>query len=397
MLWPERPVQDHKLRTDRAIHRAYAQLACDPSASATFRELLHHARTRAPRLFEAPIVDSRHIGVEALVNLSLTRSPHVRSPADWSGTASSWRVAVASLARHLFGQYPVPQFLASAWYSTAANAPDLRRWFLEHSCGVSFRSLNLPIAMTRMMEHIFLASQHHLTIEHALRRAELLGLGASPALTQAVMATHLAHDLRNGDFWRTVLVFFVNHSNELDLQQVGPIIDYIQAVRFPPDTPGLVNFGAIQPAFSIKGRSVPSLLRLVNEWHKNLGHSTGSFSWTPAPFKPMLVIEPPRDESEQPRRWQLSELTSQEQLRREGSAMRHCVASYAYACLRGGSSIWALRLWREEHVQHVITIEVDPKRRKIIQARGKANARPTAKPMQLLHEWAQRERLEVAI
>jgi hypothetical protein len=50
-------------------------------------------------------------------------------------------------------------FLASSWYSTEDAAADKKRgWFVAHARGASFRSLNLPIVMTRKMEHIFLAS-----------------------------------------------------------------------------------------------------------------------------------------------------------------------------------------------------------------------------------------------
>jgi hypothetical protein len=40
MSWSERYVQDHKLRTDCAIHRACSQLASDPPTFNKFQELL---------------------------------------------------------------------------------------------------------------------------------------------------------------------------------------------------------------------------------------------------------------------------------------------------------------------------------------------------------------------
>ena len=101
-------------------------------------------------------------------------------------------------------------FLASSWYSTEdATADKKRGWFVAHAGGASFRSLNLPIVMTRKMEHIFLASQDHLAIEHAIRRAELLALGALAEFVQAVLSTRLATDLSNSMFWRTVWSFLI--------------------------------------------------------------------------------------------------------------------------------------------------------------------------------------------
>lgn len=93
----------------------------------------------------------------------------------------------------------------------------------------------------------------------------------------------------------------------------------------------------------------------------------------------------------------MMELTSSGQLRSEGAAMRHCVASYAYRCHRGASSIWSLRLLQGDKIRHLLTIEVDPKRRAVIQARGKANRNPGGKPLSLLQNWAGRENLQMAI
>ena len=210
MSWSERSVRHHKRQTDCAINHAYARLASDAPAVAKFHEFLQYVRGRVPRLLEAPVLSGHHPGVEALMNLSRFGSAHIRPVAEWSGTMSSWRLAVSSLAHHLVCKYEVPVFLASSWYSTEDAAGDKKRgWFVAHARGSSFRSLNLPIAMTRKMEHIFLASPDHLAIEHAIRRAELLALGAHFEFVQAVLATRLATDLSNGMFWRTVWLFLI--------------------------------------------------------------------------------------------------------------------------------------------------------------------------------------------
>jgi hypothetical protein len=162
MSWSERSVRYHKRQTDCAIRHGYARLATDAPAVAKFHELLYYVRNRAARLLEAPVLNGQHPGVEALVNLSRFGSAHIRPLAEWSGTTLSWRLAVASLAHHLVCKYEVPVFLASPWYSTEDAAADRKRgWFIAHARGASFRSLNLPIAMTRKMEHI---SSHHTII-----------------------------------------------------------------------------------------------------------------------------------------------------------------------------------------------------------------------------------------
>jgi hypothetical protein len=403
MSWPERSVQDHRRQTDRAIHRACADLARDPITFVKFQELLLCARERAPRIFEAPIANARHPGVDALVNLARFHDAHVRSLCDWAGTPSSWRPAISSLAHHLTARYQVPAFMASVWHAFDAEGDRKRAWVIAHSRGASFRSLGLPINLTRKMERIFLASQDHLALEPALRRAELLALGMPPDFVKAILSTRLATDLQNGEFWRTVWMFIMSNSQDIDATQIGPMIDYIQAIRHDRlciETPeGVREIAPPQPGFSVRGRTMASMLRLMQRWHRSLGRAFAGarFSWARSPFRPWMMEEPARDESETPKRWQIVELTNSAQLREEGAALHHCVASYAHLCHRGSSSIWSLRRWQGEKIHPVLTIEVDPKRRVIIQARGKANRFASGKPCRLLHEWASREALQMAI
>ena len=401
MSWSERSVRHHRRQTDCAIHRAYRQLATDPSALQKFQDLLHCSRVRGVRLFEAPIVSGRHPGVDALVNLSRFQCTHLRPVSNWAGTTSSWRPAVTSLAHHLVCEYKVPAFLAASWYASDSAADDKRKWFIAHSRGASFRSLDRPLTMTRKMEHVFLTSEDHLSIEHAMRKAELVSLGMPPEFVKVILSTRLATDLRHGEFWRTVWMFLVANVDDMDPAQIGPMIDYLQTVRHDRITvktqDGTMELEPPLPAFSMKGRTLKSMLRLMQAWHRSLGASSGGLSWSRSPFQPLLYEEPSQDGSEMPRRWYMVELTNSAQLRSEGAALHHCVASYASRCFSGTSSIWSLRLWRGEKVHPMLTVEVDQKRRAVIQARGYANRAVAGKPLRILQDWAVRERLPMAI
>ena len=148
----ERFLQHHRRQTDRAISQAYARLAANGIATATFHELLRCTRHRGRRLLEAPVVNGHHAGVDALVNLSRFTWAHLRAINDWPGTPESWQPAIDSLARHLIGKYATPAFLAASWYATDdMYAEKKREWFVAHARGASFRSLELPIELTRKM------------------------------------------------------------------------------------------------------------------------------------------------------------------------------------------------------------------------------------------------------
>lgn len=397
----EHSVRRLKLRTDRAISQAFARLAGDPCARAAFSELLRVVRLKAPRLLHAPEDDGCHPGIEALANLACHWHRHLRTAESWPGSSASWRGTVNSLAQHLVSTYPVSAFLSSAWYATDPYASSKRRWFMAHAGGARFRSLSLPMCMTSRMEHIFLSSQDHFGIEYAMRRAELLALGAEPALADAVLATAPAVAFDHGDFWRTVWLFLIANGASIDPAQVGPIIDFLHAIRHERvavDTgAGIVMRDPPQPQFSMKGRTAQSVLRLMEQWHRSLGLGSGGLSWTPSPFRPMVLEIAPDDPESPPVFWEMRELTTSAQLRAEGVALQHCVASYSYSCWRGAWRIWSLRRRRDLKVRSILTVQVDPGRRTIVQARGMRNRRATGKPLRLVQTWAARERLRLAL
>jgi hypothetical protein len=292
--------------------------------------------------------------------------------------------------------------MTSVWYGCDAEGDKKRAWVLAYSLGKSFRSLDLPFTMTRKMERTFLASQDHLSFEEALRKAQLVAVGMPAHFVSAVLSTRLAKDLQNGDFWLTVWMFLVNHANDVDPAQIGPLIDYIQAIRHDRiriDTEqGITEVAPPQPEFSVKGRTVPSILRLIREWHRGIGrtYTSSRLSWPRSLYRPWLIEEPRRDEEEIPKRWQMVELSNSAELREEGAALQHCVSSYAHRCYQGNSSIWSLRMWRSEKVRPVLTVEIDMKKRAVVQARGMANRSASGKPRRLLQDWASREGLQMA-
>jgi hypothetical protein len=75
-------------------------------------------------------------------------------------------------------------------------------------------------------------------------------------------------------------------------------------------------------------------------------------------------------------------------LRMEGRAMRHCVYTYASRCWRSETTIWSLRLRIKGEERRMVTIEIDPRRRAIIQARAKCNLRSGGRSLEIIRQWA---------
>ncbi|TAE16456.1 MAG: hypothetical protein EAZ95_07810 [Bacteroidetes bacterium] len=302
----------------------------------------------------------------------------------------------AHLLRHLFAQYPIPAFLDTAFYYQ--NDTHIR-WYLHLARGGSVRGLdNMPLHLTQKMRHYFLQAPAEATIPQALRYAQVLGLGGSRRLARYIMDTKLGENFENETFWETVVRFLIQNPM-LDPRFVKPIIDFLQWVKYENreivgENGRTQHIGALEPAFSMKGRSVPALLRLVEVWEKEqkeaqkpkaeTPHWTGSlfrdFEWTEGEGHNTLT-------------YRIKQIRTIYALREEGRAMSHCVATYYSSCVGGSSSIWSMT--REDaygNAKRLITIELNS-RGKIQQARGYCNQTPNAEEYQLIKLWAEKERL----
>ena len=380
------------------------QLVHDPLARRAFSELLVVVRQRSTLLRHPVLVGSRHTQVDALLNFASHAPGFVRPAATWDGCRGSRHAVVASLAQHLLARHSVPRFLCSVWFGGQdADAQVKRGWFIAHGAGSRFRALDLPMSMTRKMESIFSSSPDHLSVEWAMRRAELLGLGASEQLMNAVLLTRLGSNLDHGDFYRTLSRFLVRFQDELDPAMVGPIVDFIHHARHERvrlDGPDGVVF--LEPPYaelSLKGRTLASLLRMVADWHRSLGRGRGGgLQWARSATRPLFYEERPLDANKRPIRWELVELASSAELQREGRALQHCVASYDRMCHRGISQIWSLRRKSlGDGPRSVVTVEVDPRCSAVVQARGFGNRSAKGVELQLIQWWARRENLRMAI
>lgn len=189
-----------------------------------------------------------------------------------------------------------------------------------------------------------------------------------------------------------MLGFFVANP-EMKLEHVNPIVDFVHANKFAGNEVqtenGAVTRNAPWPDFSIQGRTLKSILRLVTAWHSDLSaNKLGQrFSWRQSGIQGYRFLEK-RPEEEHDRDWAILELKDSGALHAEGRAMRHCVYSYANRCRLGETTIWSLRLRVNGEEKRMVTIEVDPRRRSIIQARAKCNQRPGVRSFEIIRQWA---------
>lgn len=310
--------------------------------------------------------------------------PWVRPIEDWRPKGKAPRRKLQSLLDHTLGHYPVPAFLYSVL--------DEREWgplrrgltvFAALAGGESPRALvkdgRLPAPLTRRMCALFLAQKAHLDLVGAVRHAQVQGFGGDRRLAEAVCATPLGLGFADEAFVDRVLVFLAAQSM-LDPRSVGPLVDFIQHRRDE------------DPRFSLKGRTVASLSRDMDAWHRELQQVRRVRG---AAFEPSGLRSGRFEEKHKGRTviWTVTELLFANALVDEGRALKHCVYSYASAIERGRCSIWSLRKDGERR----ITIEVHSATGRVVQARGACNRDPDEPEMGMIQRWADVAGLEVRL
>lgn len=117
-------------------------------------------------------------------------------------------------------------------------------------------------------------------------------------------------------------------------------------------------------------------------------------SWERLPINDFRWIEPKTTEWNY-RAWTIRQLLSRDELVAEGKRMQHCVAIYAPICAAGVSSIWSLASSGLTTSTPMLTIEIIPRSKEIVQVRGLRNRRANASEIELIDRWARSESLTI--
>ncbi|MBF9143272.1 PcfJ domain-containing protein [Hymenobacter properus] len=320
----------------------------------------------------------------AVAALAERYQQRVRELADWKPKSNNAFRQLVSLVQHLFDQYGnLPAWLLNAWTQPSlvedgVNLPDLT---LHLGWGRSLRSFaGLPVKLSKRLEHGMRQAPAGCTFREALRYAQL---AARDALEWwgLVMESRLGRaPLLDDDFWLSVVDFFVA-APMVDPRHFGPVCDWIhqkRSVGIGPEPP--------QPGFSLKGRSMASVLAQAERWHqgqarerRRLGEvePDANHRWTGLPVAD-FVDGPVR----------IEQLLTYGQLVAEGRALHHCVATYLQSCRQGRCGIFSLTV----DGARALTLEVDASR-KLVQVRGKHNRWMTAAESKWVNQWLDEARL----
>jgi len=325
----------------------------------------------------------------------------IRPVEDWVPAGKSRRTKLRSLIDHLIVKYPVPEFLYSCFGSRGRES----RVFIAISRGAKVVSCfnhggYFEIPMTRRMCRYFMASPPGTPFMQAVRMAQVRAMGGSGKLARAICGTFLGREeMCDEGFWLTAIRWLCRQEG-LDTGKAGPLLDYIRH-RAGQARPAAELFmagpdGRRHGPFSMKGRTLRSLTRDMEEWHRELALEKKLYGvrFSPSGFEEGVWDLRGRSRSEDGRvRWTMDEILCSEALHAEGKAMKHCVYCYAPYISEKHTSIWSLR--RDDG--RALTVEVENGRRRIVQARGRCNRQPAGSELKVLRLWARENRLRVSL
>jgi hypothetical protein len=294
-----------------------------------------------------------------------------------------------SLIKHLLDKHnEIPEFVIKYTYQRiplALTSPiKLFNHLREGKNISSFKGF--PGKLTKVMAKVFYKCDYDFTIEKAYRYSQIKGLGGRSELVKEIYNSLniLGDDFTKEKFWISLFRLFIANPM-MDVALVQPIIEFC---RYKV---GHLNQMGAEPDYSLKGKSIRTLIREMNQWHGILSSEEVYFiRWEPLPIDDYFY-KTKNDEYT----YIFEQILNSRKLNLEGKMMHHCVYTYYSSCLNGNTSIWTLYKTKNNYEKKLLTIEVSPNRT-ILQARGAYNRILTKFEFSLINIWAKNSGLKVS-
>ncbi|AXG73894.1 hypothetical protein DVK85_06420 [Flavobacterium arcticum] len=316
--------------------------------------------------------------IAVLANISSFGDKTVKDIQGWEKESFVPEEQLASLIKHCFAKYPTPEFLENVF---ASDNKIHMYWYVQLGRGDSVLTLSgFPVAFTNKMAHAFRLTPATYTVAQAIRRAQALGYGATAKRADVIAWSALADSFEAEYFWSTVVHFVVKVNEDVTIDKLQVVLEYLEMFR------------AQQPNMDMKGRTWEALLRQAEEWHTEMAKKRDAEGYEQ--WKRVAIADFYKEEDEVT--YYIIQLINSVQLYEEGYEMSHCVADYTYDCANGSTAIFSLRKYAigAAEFERMVTIEVSPASREIVEAKGKYNEMPTQTQDKLIMEWAAKEKLK---
>ncbi len=313
--------------------------------------------------------------IQSVYNMIQFKTWWINDIFEWKPKSKQTQQQLKELAGYLFCKYKVPDFLYQSFY--ASNLLFIE-WFIHLGRGGKVKELKkMPIPFTQKMGHYFLQAPAKLTISEALRFAQVRGLGGDERMADRIALSWIgSKSFEDESFWER-FVQILSNGGMFNHSKIGELIDYVREMK-------RTNAG-----YSLKGRTLPSLLKQSDEWHKRSSYSGVLQYWRPCGIEGYRFEKQDGDIV-------VEELISTKELIKEGKTMKHCVGSYAHMCAKGRTAIYSFRKYSSGLMQEVLaTIEVNISLKRIVQAKGKLNKPVSNEVRKCMDMWAKKRELSV--
>jgi PcfJ-like protein len=319
----------------------------------------------------------------ALLELSKCQHLWLKAVEDWKPKSNNAYQQFNELTKYLLADYAFPDFMKHIFFHREDYF--FIQEFIFLAQGGSIKQINSTIPLTQKMKALFLKTPEGFRVFEAFRYAQVLGLGGDEELAHRIAYSTLGrNEERNELFWEQFIRILVA-GGMFSHDKIGEMIDYIQSELNQ-------NQG-----YTLKGRTLQSLIRQSDEWHHLLTKNQrkmGLTFWN-AVFIHPFEIEEGKDEKKVI--YKMVELLSNKELTEEGSKMHHCVGSYSNYCEKGRTRIVSLRKYSfGMETERMATIEVDVKAKRIVQAKYRYNKTIAPKASLLMQDWASQENLQLS-
>jgi hypothetical protein len=348
--------------------------------------------------------DQRGPAVMALVLAPFWLRPLTAwSPPDDASTVDA---VTASLLDHLFARYPLPKPLYHAWEGSSLPTLKWACWTVLLGRGASLHRAAATFGwqVTARFTHHLLSAPAELATVDAVMWAEVARLGGTPIEYHRLCAHHAyridptsgtadparmdaADDEAGWDdertnttpgFWRATVGWLAHHRDNVDDDQCQWVLDWAMHCH----TEDLALGRAEDACFTWHGRDPEAAIADAIRYRDFVRgrHRAGRFDGTPLTWKPRGWDW---EVTQADVTWSIRELATDTELLDEGAAMRHCVSSYSYACARGEATIFSL----VRNGVRRATIQIDPRTRELVQARGVRNKNCVREDLDVLATW----------
>jgi len=330
---------------------------------------------------------------EGFFRYKLDGYKRVRPASEWTPKNYNIYKQRISFLRWVLCKYYVPTFLLDCFIEPkivvtgpnarvqrdkADNQLMFRDWCAAVGHGWSLYKLAKDV-LTKKECHYFLNFTDG-TAESNIWRARCKRVNLSNKFTDIIVTTLHRREvsIRNAQ-WLEFVEFLGRNQGDFEKNSLHEIMDFLNA-----------QFAQLR---TLKGRTVSSLTRMSNEWHRVMGRTkyTGNFEQWEGCGIPLWNFKFKDD----PTYWFIVEITDSRDLYTEGNKLRHCVGSYTHLCKEGRASIFSLRkkMYKEDNLMYrCVSIEVHAGA--IYQVRRRMNKPPTAEEASVIKRWARDNKLD---